>query len=93
MQYIKKELIYKRLKLEDIGIDLTEIKNDTQIFAADDLGLDSVDGLEIAIGIQQKFQIKLPLESNASMTKHFYTPITITDYIIELLKKQKGWQE
>lgn len=93
LTWVKEELIHKRLKLEDMGVDISEIKDDTQIFAEDDLGLDSVDGLELAIGIQQKFQVTLPLEGNESFAEHFQTPTTITNFIITLLTEQKGWKE
>ncbi|MEO6325372.1 MAG: phosphopantetheine-binding protein [Thermoanaerobaculia bacterium] len=53
-----KELIVKQLKLE---IDPTTIQNDTPLFgdAEGGLGLDSIDALELVLGVEKEFGIKV----------------------------------
>ncbi len=84
---IKEELIFKRLKLEKIGIALEDIKDDTKLFGSESLDLSSVDILELAIGIQQKFNIKLGKISEAEAKIKFSTPNSLADYILELQQK------
>ena len=53
-----KELIVRQLKLE---IDPTTIQNDTPLFgdAEGGLGLDSIDALELVLGVEKEFGIKV----------------------------------
>jgi acyl carrier protein len=50
-----KELIVRRLKLE---MDPTTIRNEAPLFG-DGLGLDSIDALELVLGLEQEFGIKV----------------------------------
>lgn len=50
-----KELIVRRLKLE---IDPTTIQDDAPLFG-EGLGLDSIDALELVLGLEQEFGIKV----------------------------------
>ena len=50
-----KELIVRRLKLD---IDPTTIQNDAPLFG-EGLGLDSIDALELVLGLEQEFGIKV----------------------------------
>lgn len=89
LKYVKEELIYKRLKLEDMGLSLEEIKDDTSLFDPNGLALESIEILEIAVGIQQKFNVKIEkLDEQTSKIK-LKTPAAIADFIIELQKQQK----
>ena len=49
-----KELIVRRLKLD---IDPTTIQSDAPLFG-EGLGLDSIDALELVLGLEQEFGIK-----------------------------------
>lgn len=51
-----KELLVTRLKL-NIGVD--EIKEDTQLFGSNSLGLDSIDVLELIVGIKKEFGVEI----------------------------------
>ncbi len=53
-----KELIVRQLKLE---MDPTEIKDAAPLFgeSADGLGLDSIDALELVLGVEKEFGIKV----------------------------------
>ncbi|MDQ5857794.1 MAG: phosphopantetheine-binding protein, partial [Acidobacteriota bacterium] len=50
-----KELIVRRLKLD---IDPTTIQDDAPLFG-EGLGLDSIDALELVLGLEQEFGIKV----------------------------------
>ena len=50
-----KNLIITRLKLE---IDPDEIENDQPLFG-EGLGLDSIDALELVLGLEQEFGVKI----------------------------------
>jgi acyl carrier protein len=50
-----KELIVRRLKLE---IDPTTIQDEAPLFG-EGLGLDSIDALELVLGLEQEFGIKV----------------------------------
>ena len=50
-----KELIIQRLKLE---MEPDEIADDAPLFG-EGLGLDSIDALELVLGLEQKFSIKV----------------------------------
>lgn len=51
-----KELIIKAANLEDVEID--EIENDQPLFV-EGLGLDSIDALELSVGLETKYGINI----------------------------------
>jgi len=51
-----KELLVTKLKLK-VGVD--NIKEGTQLFGSDGLGLDSIDVLELIIGIKKEFGVEI----------------------------------
>ena len=57
-----KELIVDKLRLEDVAPE--GIKDDEPLFGAG-LGLDSVDALELAMHVEQKYKIKISDEAIA----------------------------
>ncbi len=75
-----KELIVKRLKLE---IKPEEIDNAAPLFGTG-LGLDSIDALELVVGLEQEFGIKVKDEE---VGKEIFTSVnTLAEYV----KKKKG---
>ena len=73
-----KELFITRLKL-NMGVD--EIKDDTQLFGPDGLGLDSIDVLELVIGIKKEFGVEIMDRETAE--KVFISISSIAKYIEE----------
>ncbi|MEW6419141.1 MAG: phosphopantetheine-binding protein [Nitrospirota bacterium] len=71
-----KELLVTRLKLK-IGVD--EIKEDTQLFGPNGLGLDSIDMLELIVGIKKEFGVEIMDRETAE--KVFTSVGTIATYI------------
>ena len=73
-----KELLVTRLKLK---IEVDKIKEDTPLFGPNSLGLDSLDVLEIIMGIKKVFDIEL-LDRESS-EKIFTSIGAIAKYIEE----------
>lgn len=73
-----KELMISRLKLK---IAPDRINDDTQLFGPDGLGLDSIDVLELVIGIKKEFGVEIADRQTAE--KVFTSVGTIVNYIDE----------
>jgi acyl carrier protein len=76
-----KELVIEALDLEDMTVD--DISSDAALFG-DDLGLDSIDALELGIAIKKKYNITLSAEDEENR-KHFYSINTLKDFVAENL--------
>ena len=70
-----KELIVRRLKLD---IDPTTIQSDAPLFG-EGLGLDSIDALELVLGLEQEFGIKV--EDEEVGVKAFSSVNALVDFI------------
>ena len=73
-----KEMIIERLKLE--GMTPAQIEDQAPLFG-DGLGLDSIDALELVLGIEQVFGVKI--EDEAAGQKAFKSVQALTDFIAE----------
>ena len=76
-----KEMIIERLKLEGMGPD--DIEDEAPLFG-EGLGLDSIDALELVLGIEQVFGVKI--EDEAAGLKAFKSVQALTDFIAEHAK-------
>ncbi len=70
-----KDLIVRRLKLD---IDPTSIQDDAPLFG-EGLGLDSIDALELVLGLEQEFGIKV--EDEEVGVKAFSSVNALVDFI------------
>jgi acyl carrier protein len=70
-----KELIVRRLKLD---IDPMTIQDDAPLFG-EGLGLDSIDALELVLGLEQEFGIKV--EDEEVGVKAFASVNALVDFI------------
>ena len=70
-----KELIVRRLKLD---IDPKSIEDDAPLFG-EGLGLDSIDALELVLGLEQEFGIKV--EDEEVGVKAFASVNALVDFI------------
>lgn len=73
-----KAMIIDRLKLE--GMTPDQIEDQAPLFG-EGLGLDSIDALELVLGIEQVFGVKI--EDEASGTKAFRSVEALTAFIAE----------
>ncbi len=84
LKWVKEDLIFKRLNLEDLGLSINDVGDDTLLFRKEGLDLDSVDGLELAVGIEQKFGLKIGKLTEDTAKNKFATACSVCDYIFEL---------
>jgi acyl carrier protein len=73
------QLIVDALNLEDIGAD--DIDPDDALFG-DGLGLDSIDALELALAISQKYSVQLKAD-DANVQEVFGSLGSLSSYIQE----------
>jgi acyl carrier protein len=75
-----KQFIIEAMNLEDISID--DIGDDTALFADDGLGLDSIDALELVLGLKKKYGIVI--EAGDEKTRHYLRSVNTLVELIEL---------
>jgi acyl carrier protein len=73
-----KEMLVKNLMLQ---VTVDEIDNETPLFGANGLGLDSIDALELAVSMEKTFGVSVPNSEVAG--RALRTVNTIHDYILE----------
>lgn len=73
-----KEMIIQRLKLEDMTPD--QIEDEAPLFG-EGLGLDSIDALELVLGVEQIFGVKI--EDEASGLRAFKNVASLAAFIAE----------
>ena len=73
-----KQLIIERLKLEEIEAE--DIDADAALFG-EGLGLDSIDALELVIGLEKEYGVSIP---DAEVGKQVFQSVrTIAQYIVD----------
>jgi acyl carrier protein len=73
-----KKLIVERLKLEEITVE--DIITDAPLFG-EGLGLDSIDALELVIGLEKEYGVSIP---DAEVGKKVFQSVrTIAQYIVD----------
>lgn len=77
-----KKLLIDVLDLEDFSVE--DIASDQQLFGGD-LGLDSIDALELGIAIKKKYDVSLSAEDEDNK-KYFYSIHTLAEFITEKKK-------
>lgn len=78
-----KELIIDVLNLEDIKI--TNIDSNMQLFG-DQLGLDSIDALELGVALKKKYNLVLSDDTD-DVKKHFESIATLAQFISQQNKR------
>jgi acyl carrier protein len=73
-----KQMMVKNLMLQ---ITVDQIANDAPLFGPNGIGLDSIDALELAVGLEKNFGVSVPNSEIA--TKVLRSVNTIHDYILE----------
>ncbi len=78
-----KAFIIETMNLEDITP--ADIGDDTPLFADDGLGLDSIDALELVLGLKKKYGILL--EANDEKTRQHLRSV---DSLAKLIETEQG---
>mgnify|MGYP001269744311 CR=1 FL=1 len=78
IKYKIKELLVRRLKL---NMPPQDIKNDAELFNEKELGLDSIDALELVVGLQKEFGIVIT--DKALAEKVLVSVDTIAEFVEE----------
>ncbi len=77
-----KKLIIERLRLEEISVN--DIDTDAPLFG-EGLGLDSIDALELVIGLEKEYGVSIP---DAEVGKQVFQSVrTIAQYIVDNQEK------
>ncbi len=80
-----KAFIIETMNLEDTTPD--DIGDDTPLFAEDGLGLDSIDALELVLGLKKKYGITL--EANDEKTRQHLSSVASLATLIEANRGQR----
>lgn len=72
-----KELLISSLNLEDISV--SDIKDDAPLFTGD-LGLDSIDALELGVALKKKYNVSVNADDKGA-EKHFESVNTIVSFL------------
>lgn len=70
---IRNTVIFEGLELEELGIEVADIKDNTLLYDVDGLDLDSVDALEVLAGVQREFGVVFPEIDSDFITDHAST--------------------
>jgi len=79
-----KELIIESLNIPDV--DPQDIEDDTSLFEDENLGLDSIDGLEIVMALQEKYGVRIDDQNQARFILKSIN--TIAEFIARELSKK-----
>ena len=74
-----KELIIEALSLE--GVSPAKIESEAPLFG-EGLGLDSIDALEIAVALEERYGIDL--DTDEDLKPHFYSVLTLVKLVESL---------
>ena len=79
---IKEKVLIERLELEDIEPE--EIDDAAPLFG-EGLGLDSVEALDVVVGVEEEFGVQIPKQMGEEMQEKFYSVNSLADFISEML--------
>jgi len=84
MESLEQQIKEKLIEVLDLDIEPDEIDDAKPLFGEEGLGLDSVDGLEVAAMLQLEFEVDIPNRDEADRV--LASIATMAEYI----RKQKG---
>lgn len=86
MHYLIHSLLLERLELGDAGYGPEDFTEDTELLGANGLNLDSVDALDLMVGIEKKYQLD-PIEINGDfIEENCSTVARVIDMVQSRLK-------
>lgn len=79
---IIKEILLIRLELEETGLSAGQIEADTLLLHGSGLGLDSVEALDLLIGVEKNFNLQLKNIDKAFLETTCYSVSSLADYVL-----------
>ena len=86
---IKNDLLLGQLQLADTGVTASDIQDDTPLLDGG-LSIDSVDALDLLVGIEKKFGLTLPDLGKAFVESTCTNVGNLADYVQAALAKTAG---
>lgn len=86
VSYIKNDLLLEQLQLADTGVSASDIQEGTPLLDGG-LSIDSVDALDLLVGIEKKFGLTLPDLSKTFVETTCATVGSLVDYVQAELAK------
>ncbi|KLN66037.1 acyl carrier protein [Vibrio sp. VPAP30] len=83
VQNVINVIIYDNLELGELGVERSEIQEHTLLRDASGLGLDSIDTLDVLVGVQETYHIQIDEISKSLMNEICQTPSTIADFVLQ----------
>lgn len=77
-----KHLLLVRLELEETGVTADEIREDTLLLDGAGLGLDSVEVLDLLVGIEKSFGLRIRNIDKDFIEANCHSIRSLTDYIL-----------
>ncbi|MFZ6850121.1 phosphopantetheine-binding protein [Undibacterium sp. RuRC25W] len=87
LQYVKQDLLLDRLELAEMGLTLEKISDDALLLDESELGLDSVDVLDLLVGIERKFGFKFEEINKKFIEETCISLGRLTNYIMIRLQQ------
>jgi acyl carrier protein len=87
---VKQDLLLGRLELEDTGLTLADIKDDEKLLDDNGLALDSVDALDLIVGIEKLFSFKVEEISKEFIERVCLDLSSLVDFIVKELEGSKA---
>lgn len=84
MESLEQQIKEKLIEVLELDVEPEEIDDSQPLFGGDGLGLDSVDGLEVAAMLQLEFEVDIPNRDEADRV------LASIKTMAEYIRKQKG---
>ena len=78
---IRTDILMDRLELGDVGVTLDSITSESILMDESGLGLDSVDALDILVGVQQIFGFKIDAIDRTFIGEKCRTVRSLAEYV------------
>jgi len=85
-EIIKQDILIDRLELEDITAD--EIDDHAPLFG-EGLGLDSVEALDLIVGLEEEFGVKFEGMKQEEIMKRIYSVETLANFIASKIAEKE----
>lgn len=86
IDFIKQDLLLDRLELGDMGFTFDSISDDVLLLDDSGLALDSVDALDLIVGLERKFGFKVEQIDKSFIESKCQSLRGLTHYVLERLQ-------